>query len=250
MLSKDEKRIIESLGLIKNIVDYIVSDKPNAPKKREAKAGKLEEEVLKNKQPRKDVGQPCNIEFLEQVLFELKSIGSENGKNNFSMSKVKEKGKETSQNYSFIIKYQENESEERLKVEVDDGKEKYSFEIKKDKVPEKRPYQVNIVYENNRAEEKLEIRYNLRDYPSEREQSLQDFTNRMDKTLHILPKSIMGGVLGYTYLGENFMARRDDLVGDMARMVDVHEAIHTPDEYETRVLTSWMLTRQRMKYKR
>ena len=60
----------------------------------------------------------------------------------------------------------------------------------------------------------------------------------------------MGGILGFTYLGENFMARRDDLVGDMAKMVDVHEAIHTPDEYETRVLTSWMLSREKMKYKR
>jgi len=25
-------------------------------------------------------------------------------------------------------------------------------------------------------------------------------------------------------------------------MVDLHESIHTPDEYETRVITEWMLS--------
>ncbi len=93
-------------------------------------------------------------------------------------------------------------------------------------------------------------RYKIRDYPSEREEALQNFTNQLDKTLHIMPKSIIGGVSGYTYLGENFMARRDDLTGSKALMVDVHEAIHTPDEYETRVLTDWILTREKPKYKR
>ena len=59
----------------------------------------------------------------------------------------------------------------------------------------------------------------------------------------------MGGVLGFTYLSSGKMARRDDLFGDMAKMVDVHEAIHTPDEYETRVLTDWMLKKERPRYK-
>jgi len=67
--------------------------------------------------------------------------------------------------------------------------------------------------------------------------------------LDILPKSIMGGVLGFTYLESGKMTRRDDLFGDMAMLVDVHEAIHTPDEYETRVLTDWMLIREKPKYK-
>ena len=78
----------------------------------------------------------------------------------------------------------------------------------------------------------------------------QDFTNMLDKSLEILPRSLMGGVLGFTYLGSGKMARRDDLFGDMALMVDVHEAIHTPDEYETRVLTDWILRMEKPKYKR
>ena len=153
---------------------------------------------------------------------------------------------------SFVINYQENEREEGLDVEGEDedGK-KYSFSVVKERlVPDIKPYQLNIFYKNNRDEERLDISYSIRDYPAEREEALQDFTNRADKSLHIMPQSIMGGILGLTYLGENFMARRDDLVGDMAKMVDVHEAIHTPDEYETRVLTDWMLTREMPKYKR
>ena len=56
----------------------------------------------------------------------------------------------------------------------------------------------------------------------------------------------MGGILGYTYLGESFMARRDDLTGSTARMVDIHESIHTPDEYETRILTDWIMEKPKM----
>ena len=77
----------------------------------------------------------------------------------------------------------------------------------------------------------------------------QDFTNRIDKVLEIIPKGAMGSVLGYTHLFSGKMARRDDLFGDMAYMVDLHEAIHTIDEYETRVLTSWMLEKTKPKYK-
>src|SRR3989344_3402509 len=68
------------------------------------------------------------------------------------------------------------------------------------------------------------------------------------KWLNILPKSQMGGILGFTYLGDHSMGRRDDLTGGMARMVDIHESIHTPDEYETRVLTDWVMEGPKMKY--
>jgi len=44
------------------------------------------------------------------------------------------------------------------------------------------------------------------------------------------------------------MGRRADLTGQTARMVDIHESIHTPDEYETRVLTSWIMEKVRGKY--
>ena len=61
---------------------------------------------------------------------------------------------------------------------------------------------------------------------------------------------MMGSVLGFTYLGQGYMALRDDLAGKTKRMVDIHESIHTPDEYETRILTDWIMSRPRNKYVR
>lgn len=240
-MGKKKKGIIEELSLIRNIIKYIVIDDSRVVEK-ESKQSRLEEEIEKSK-----IKTNGNSEFLEEVLSEL---NKNKGKNDFSIDIKKEK-KEIDDALSFVVKYSENEKEQKLTVEGEDGKENYSFEIIKEKdVIEKEPYQLNIVYEGNKTEEKLKVKYTLRDYPTERERALQDFTNVLDKTLHIMPKSLMGGVLGYTYLGENFMARREDLSGAKALMVDVHEAIHTDNEYETRVLTDWILSRERPKYKR
>ena len=80
------------------------------------------------------------------------------------------------------------------------------------------------------------------EYIKELERKRKDFTNLVPhKTVSKAPISIMGGILGYTYLGENFMVIRDDLNDYEANEVEIHEAIHTPDEYETRVITRWML---------
>jgi hypothetical protein len=51
----------------------------------------------------------------------------------------------------------------------------------------------------------------------------------------------MGGVLGFTYLGDSFVGIRDDLNDYESHEVGIHEAIHTPDEYETRQIVRWML---------
>jgi len=259
-MREKEKKVIEDLFLIKNIIKYIVADDSENLNKKHEELSRLEEKVLNDKKSNKKKSH--NSEFLEEVLFELNKnkskddfsidIKKEKRENKFSLSQAELEKREIEEAQSFVIKYQENEREERLQVEAEDqNKQRYSFEIVKEKeVSEKRPYQLQITYESGKKEDKLEIKYNLRDYPSERENALQDFTNQLDKTLHIMPKSLMGGVLGYTYLGENFMARREDLNGSKALMVDVHEAIHTDNEYETRVLTSWILTRERVKYKR
>jgi len=82
----------------------------------------------------------------------------------------------------------------------------------------------------------------FRSYLRELERKRRDFTNLVPmKSVTKFPRSIMGGVLGFTYLGENFMGIRDDLNAEEANEVEIHEAIHTPDEYETRVITKWML---------
>ena len=89
----------------------------------------------------------------------------------------------------------------------------------------------------------------LKDYMQQHIRSREDMANRVPlKWLNIHPETTMGGVLGFTYIGDHSMGRRADLTGQTARMVDIHESIHTPDEYETRVLTSWIMEKVRGKY--
>ncbi|MBI4440439.1 hypothetical protein HY638_05690 [Candidatus Woesearchaeota archaeon] len=89
-------------------------------------------------------------------------------------------------------------------------------------------------------------------YEEIRELRRQDFTGMADKSISVFPKSQMGGVLGFTYIGQGIMTLREDHAGFMRLdpLTQVHEAIHTPDEYETRVLSEWMLRREPVKYKR
>lgn len=161
---------------------------------------------------------------------------------------------EKSNNYSMSVKYEENGSGEKISVSVKkDGKEIYSIEAtenkeQKDKIA---PYSIVITYKDRYVEERLTITYKqqLRNYMKRHIEDKEDTTNRVPlKWLDILPETMMGDVLGFTYLGENFMGRRADLTGKTARMVDIHESIHTPDEYETRVLTSWIMERVKNRY--
>ena len=113
------------------------------------------------------------------------------------------------------------------------------------------PYKLTINYTQNYEIERLSISYaqQVKGYMKEHIKSKEDMSNRVPlKWLNILPENVMGGVLGFTYLGENFMGRRADLTGKTARMVDIHESIRTPDEYETRILTSWIMEKMKTKY--
>ena len=172
---------------------------------------------------------------------------------NFKRQKI---SGENRNNYSISIKYEENQQEEKLKISIKkDDADVYSAETrdKKDVRDKVIPYSIQISYEDSYFEERLSITYKqqVNGYLKQHIESKEDMTNRVPlKWLNIMPETMMGGVLGFTYLGENFMARRADLTGKTARMVDIHESIHTPDEYETRVLTSWIMERVRGKYVR
>ena len=232
--------------VIHSLLKYGLINESGKTQESSQKQDKLEEIVEKYAVSKKQVIIEEKIEFLRRIILQIQE---EKPKEDFSVNFKKQT--EHKKGYSINILYQENESEQYTEVTIVDGKKSYKVAARREKSEkEKKQYQLRILYGINDAEEQLALDYNLRKYPLEREEALQDFTNRVDKSLHIFPKSMMGSILGFTYLGENFMARRDDLVGDKARMVDVHEAIHTPDEYETRVLTDWMLTREKMKYKR
>ena len=179
--------------------------------------------------------------------------------------------------YEVSITYEETEVEERLSVKVtfEDGsldnysnnietikKEKifsekdYSLTIKKkkeknDENKARDNYSIKLVYENNYEKERLNVSYKSTKstYLNRRQDALHNFEDRVPgKHVNVFPESIMGGVLGFTYLGENFMGLRADLTGRLKNMVDIHESIHTPDEYETRILTDWIMSKAKSKY--
>ena len=51
------------------------------------------------------------------------------------------------------------------------------------------------------------------------------------------------GLYGWTYKAKDGAIRiREDLIDLKKLETDIHECIHTPDEYETRVLTHWILS--------
>ena len=109
----------------------------------------------------------------------------------------------------------------------------------------------NLVYLDNYQQQRLFGFYSsvIGAYLDKRIEAMHDFSDRVPgKHMDKLPKSIMGGVLGFTYLGDNRVTLRDDLVGDIAKMVDIHECAHTTWEYETIVRTSWKMTKERPKY--
>ena len=86
-------------------------------------------------------------------------------------------------------------------------------------------------------------------YLDRRVEAMHDFTDRVPgKQLNSFSVSGNEGLFGFTYLGDVHVWRRDDLTGELAKMVDVHESIHTPDEYETRRITEWMMQKERSKY--
>ena len=109
----------------------------------------------------------------------------------------------------------------------------------------------NIIYMDQYRQERLNMIYDstIGAYLNRRHDALHDFSDRVPgKHVSTFSRNELPGVLGFTYLGQDRMALRDDLIGKTRKMVDIHESIHTPDEYETRVLTDWIMQRQKVRY--
>jgi len=87
-------------------------------------------------------------------------------------------------------------------------------------------------------------------YLDRRIEAMHDFSDRVPgKHLHTFPVSGNEGLYGFTFLGDVHAWRREDLIGSKkGKETDIHECIHTPNEYETRILTSWIMSRERAKY--
>ena len=227
---------------------------------------------LKKKEGIKIIKKP---EIIELPDFEINDKNNKNDAEEIRYSVAFEKKKEVKDDFGYAveIKYEENETEEKLdiKIQFNDSlenysinknaiynknqknkdKKEYSITIKRDKENKSKDnyYSVSLIYENNYEEERLSINYKstIGTYLNRRHQALHDFSDRVPgKHVNIFPESVMGGILGFTYLGENFMGLRADLTGDLKKMVDIHESIHTPDEYETRCLTQWIMSKEKI----
>ncbi len=219
-------------------LEYIVEEAKPKISRRDIK--ELENLLLKNPEPNIRTNKNISINSNNEIIYSL----------NFARKKRENK----TGNPSVSINYEENENWDKLKISVKKaGEEIYSAETIDKKEPKDKvaTYSINISYVDNYAEERLAITYRqqLKSYMQQHIADKEDMTNRVPlKWLNILPETMMGGVLGFTYLGENFMGRRADLTGKTARMVDIHESIHTPDEYETVCLTRWIMSKERSKY--
>ena len=223
------------------------------------KPGNLEN--LVNQQPKIDIKDFRELEsLLMKNLSQNVKAGRKVAVNSkdvfYSIRFIRQKNRDENGKYSVFMKYEETGGHEKLSVKIrKDGKEVYSAEStdKKELKDRVAPYSVSISYEDRYGEERLTITYRqqLKNYLKKHIENKEDMTNMVPlKWLNIFPESMMGGILGFTYLGENFMGRRADLTGKTARMVDIHESIHTPDEYETRCITSWIMSKERSKYVR
>ncbi len=222
-----QNNIQEILNDLMHLTDHIKYSLPNSP---------LEKTIFKEPPQKENKTLTTTDEIILDILIRTEDVKA-------AIKTEEEKETKDKDIEDFSIQYSETESDRELILRYN-GQIQTFYQPKQN--PDSAPYSINISYKKSEYIQEWKIQ--AQDYSTQRNERLQDFSNRVDKTLHLLPKSIMGGVLGYTFLGENFMARRDDLIGDMARMVDIHEAIHTNDEYETRILTSWIMSREKPQY--
>ena len=57
----------------------------------------------------------------------------------------------------------------------------------------------------------------------------------------MFPKSGNEGLYGFTYRHSGKIGLREDLDPREKLDTDIHESMHTPDEYETRKITEWIM---------
>ena len=254
--------------LIKDILKYIVplrsKDKRDFAKE-EAELCFLESLVKKLEKEPKEAKRRRRVSkdtALEEILKVTEEKETKQKHADYSLRIEREAENKALQGYSVSIKYHEDDSEERIDIEVkpdkakkEQGEEDYAFSLAREKArsERKKGYSIDIQYDGAYKKEHVTINYNipLLNYEEKQEINKQDFSNlASNKWVDVFPESLMGGVLGFTYLGDNYQALRADMLySPLGKMVDLHEAIHTPDEHETRVLTEWMLDVKKPAYK-
>ena len=147
-----------------------------------------------------------------------------------------------------IVKKEKKQEQERQK-DIDIKRKTDEEEKETNNVVVPQPNQ-NIFYQSAAQNQSPNYGPVFTSYLERRQEAMHDFTDRVPgKHINTFPSAGNAGLYGFTYLGDVKVWRRDDLIGsEFAKMVDVHESIHTPDEYETRRLTEWMMEKENSKY--
>src|SRR3989338_6007823 len=160
--------------LISKLFDYAV---PFIDKKINIKTKQKEEnkktsslENILNKKPKVELNDFKEIESLllknlDKNIKSNKKVGIDSNEIFYSLNLIKNKNNQNKkpEDYSISIKYEENQSEEKLSVSIKKGsKEVYSAEVlsKKDAKDKVLPYSISIFYENSYNQERLSIDYN------------------------------------------------------------------------------------------
>lgn len=93
-------------------------------------------------------------------------------------------------------------------------------------------------------QKKLSPEYNLNhSYLQHFRQDCQDPTRLLPATSQrSFPRNGFEWLCGFTYRGTGIINIREDLQGEQRMETQIHESIHTPDEYETRRLTEWIMS--------
>ncbi len=152
-----------------------------------------------------------------------------------------------------VIKYHKTETTTEESLDIVLAKHDLPEEVIVEQIPsaDYKTMRVNV-YTNshNPQETPREIASYLlpiQDYPEQRMDDIADTTRFLPVKHHIF-EHMPEGLFGYTFIGSDKVYINQSLVGARKEETIVHESIHTPDEYETRVLTSWILNKETNKY--
>ena len=82
----------------------------------------------------------------------------------------------------------------------------------------------------------------IKKYSQKRIEDILDFSDKVPAKIVDRLEMPMW-LRGYTYLGSDYIAKNDRLHPDDSYKTDIHESIHTDDEYETRQLTELIISK-------
>ncbi|MBT4541019.1 hypothetical protein HOC35_05890 [Candidatus Woesearchaeota archaeon] len=153
-----------------------------------------------------------------------------------------------SANYGGAVKYDQNET---TIIKLDKKLENIETIIA-EQIIKDREIKLNLYYKKVNNDEYIKTEsYNvpLTGYEDLKLMDLLDMS-RFFPAKHLHIESMPDYLLGYTAIGSPNIFRNSRLIpgSERAYEVDVHETIHTNDEFETRMLTSWILDKDINKY--